>query len=924
MRTELTSYLAAVLLAFCSLAAAGNEPTEGEGQTPDTLHPISIADDMTITADSTEYEGQDITIDGASVIIDGSHHFQNLRLINGAMVTHAPGTRHPINLNITGTLALDATSKIDVSARGQLPSAEVGSYSGGSYGGSGGIDDNSTTNASYGSYLEQVDLGMGGRGYYNDERTRGGGAIKIVANRLALSGKILANGQHKYDHGTGSGGSIWLDVGILQGDEAGKAGIESNGGTDGAHRIGGGSGGRIAIYYASLERFDLTSQVSAKGTVSTFAQSGAAGTIYLKEKTSASDRLLIDNRGVDLSKAASVPLQGTLPSRVIIKNSKIEQVGEITVDRLEITDSIWEQNGHGLSVTTDYRFANSQFIHNGEFTLPGNNLVVDGYTYSLQNSATWDKVEVINGGVITTPAEVSVTLTANELIIDAGSRIDVSARGRLPSEAVGRRTGGSYGGSGGIHDNSTTNASYGSYLEPVDLGTGGRRYGDRRTRGGGAIKIVANRLALSGKIFANGQYADYHGTGSGGSIWLDVGTLQGDEAGKAGIESNGGAGNHAYGGGSGGRIAIYYASLERFDLTSQVSAKGAVSRNAQSGENGTIYTEQINMATAVVSTTAHGFISAVLDKFTVTFINKIEPTSFTVDDISLTGNGQTIPVSGIDKISGIEYRISFSAPLPDGQYELTIGPDILALNGRGMDQDGDGIEAEAEDDLFIARFQVDRTQPAAPTVHLPVAPKINQQASRQLTLSGERENNTAIVINSVERVAIGSGAWAVDIVLKERDNTLSIVAVDRAGNRSDAVELLLNVDTTPPVLGAFTPRGAIRQAPPRSITGIYRNRQWIGSQCQPHVGDPRWPTRIRKTDPGPCRGCGCYLHPLNPPVGRQLQCQIGAGGSARQPIAQCEPQFCAGLYTTNGSGPVGLPKNHSDQYPYPERHTGSL
>jgi hypothetical protein len=81
------------------------------------------------------------------------------------------------------------------------------------------------------------------------------------------------------------------------------------------------------------------------------------------------------------------------------------------------------------------------------------------------------------------------------------------------------------------------------------------------------VRITADTLQLDGTLLANGQNgANYNGGGSGGSIWLDVGTLQGSGS----IQANGGL--HANspgdsGDGGGGRVAVYYDDASGFDLT---------------------------------------------------------------------------------------------------------------------------------------------------------------------------------------------------------------------------------------------------------------------------------------------------------------------------------------------------------------------
>ncbi|MCP4996839.1 MAG: hypothetical protein GY934_24150, partial [Gammaproteobacteria bacterium] len=292
---------------------------------------------------------------------------------------------------------------------------------------------------------------------------------------------------------------------------------------------------------------------------------------------------------------------------------------------------------------------------------------------------------------------------------------------------------------------------------------------------------------------------------SGGSIWLDVGTLVGDAGGAARIQADGGSGSYIYGGGSGGRIAIYYAAVEDFDLESQVSAKGAVSYYGTNGEDGTIHTEQVDIATSIVSVSSQGLISNALDKIDVFFINTIDEGTFTAEDVSLILATQPIVISGISKISSVQYQIDISAPLVDGAYDLTIGPDIQAENGQGMDQDEDGTAGEALEDQYHAQFSIDTLAPSAPGVDVDIAPVVNIFSKRQVTLTGTREANTSIWINGVLKVVNGSEAWDSAVALQEGPNQITVTAKDLAGNASAPVQVLYDVDSVVPVITATLP-----------------------------------------------------------------------------------------------------------------------
>ncbi|WP_071873566.1 hypothetical protein, partial [Atopomonas hussainii] len=486
----------------------------------------------------------ELVVDGFTFELDRSGTWSKVRVINGGVITTpVASSSFTQGVSITADeVEVDASSRIDVSARGQLGNASIGNYSGGSYGGSGGIYSGGATNAPYGDFREPKDFGTGGRYSSNNIYTRGGGAIELRAGLLKLDGLILANGEHGYSYGSGSGGSLLLHAQTLQ--LGADARIEANGGGSNAsnsNAYGGGGGGRVALYYGEVTQGSLQEQVLAKGGLSQNTQPGAAGSIYLKNTTANSEELVYNNTGVPASAPMSLlDLTSGSPysGKVTLLNAVTQVKGDATFSAVSGT------NGR---LVGNYRNA-------------ANELVVDGFTFELDRSGTWSKVRVINGGVITTPFASSsftqgVSITADEIEVDATSRIDVSARGQLGNASIGNYTGGSHSGAGGVHQGSSTNAPYGNFREPKDFGTGGRYHSSYYTRGGGALELRAGLLKLEGLIQANGQQANGFGSGSGGSLLLHAQTLA--LGAGARIEANGGGSNasnsNAYGGGGGGR-----------------------------------------------------------------------------------------------------------------------------------------------------------------------------------------------------------------------------------------------------------------------------------------------------------------------------------------------------------------------------------
>ena len=744
-------------------------------------------------------DGGELVVDGYTLELDRNGTWSKVRVINGGVITA------PLNQSLVITadqIEVDASSRIDVSGRGALGTTELGTYTGGSYGGSGGTYNNSAANAPYGDFREPKDFGTGGRNG-GSAFTRGGGAIELQAQVLKLDGLIQANGQANNGSGSGSGGSLLLRVEQLV--LGAQARIEANGGGSGASATyGGGGGGRVALYYGELGQGTLATQVLARGGLSSYAQSGAAGTVYLKNTASEVEELVLNNTGV----------LGSAPSSLVDLRGEVTYGGKITLINVSATV-------RGDVASEQFQLTGSQLFRSdvGE----GGELIVDGYTLILGSSGTWSKVRVINGGVITTP-EASDTfnqgfvITADEIEVDASSKIDVSGKGLLPSAQVGSSCGGSHGGLGGRYGNCTTNAVYGDYLAPVTLGIGGRYSGTTgSSRGGGAIKLVTGSIKLHGQLLANGErgaYNLYSGGGAGGSIWVDTQVLQGSATTR--IQAQGGAGRTYGGPGGGGRIAIIYSGMQGIEVLSQISVAAGIKAagTTTAAQQGSLRLENRVVPTAVANADVGGLTNRAISKIVVDFINAIDAESLTPEVITLIGPNGPVPIQAVSAVNSVRYQLDLGAILGDGEYEFRVGPGIRSAQGRGMDQNGNGIEDEA-DDVFVRSFVVDRTPPEAPHVSSPlVAPAINALNQRKTTLQGVRSEESAILVNGVLRVALGAGSWTVaDHALNEGDNSLQVRARDAAGNLSPVTLLNFSVDSTAPSVQQNSHSGWIKDVP---------------------------------------------------------------------------------------------------------------
>jgi hypothetical protein len=278
----------------------------------------AVVSDDDMTAPSGSADGTVFLLDGARLAVyprddDQPREISGLAVYAGgqpqtgaafASVLSAPEVSssassvlfHPLNLRVTGTLAVGYGSSIDVSGDGLLGCDEsgcvtlpggsaAGDAAGGSHGGLGwfgspnrGWDRSDLTQSapSYGSLRAPMLPGGGGGAHGVFAGGRGGGVLRIDAEDAVvhLAGSLFANGRTG-DAGGGAGGSIWINARELRGHGAiaalGASGADAN-------RDGGGSGGRISVLVdGPADAEGIAARCTASG-----AGRGGAGTVYVE------------------------------------------------------------------------------------------------------------------------------------------------------------------------------------------------------------------------------------------------------------------------------------------------------------------------------------------------------------------------------------------------------------------------------------------------------------------------------------------------------------------------------------------------------------------------------------------------------------------------------------------------------------------
>ncbi|RIL05170.1 MAG: hypothetical protein DCC71_11320, partial [Proteobacteria bacterium] len=426
-----------------------------------------------------------------------------------------------------GSVAIDATSRIDVTGRGHLgggrsglgstahtagfaPGSQEGAS--GSHGGLGGHYASGLPNPVYGDARAPHELGSGGGSWAGNDGGDGGGRVVIVADALVVDGALRADGGASGGSaaGDGSGGSLDLRVGSLSGTGT----ISASGGTaNGSTRVGGG-GGRIAIRHGGSLAFPLAN-VRATGGDGYYGD-GGHGSVFVLAPGQTHGDYVVDGKGFTPPADSVVIPDGLVADNVILRDGVLAVATAITADTLRL------ESGATL-------------------------------THAPQR-------------------EQGLRIDVRELHVASGAAIDASARGYLggnragygeTAQTLGGAPGsgsgasGSHGGAGGQYSSSGPAPIYGDPRQPTHLGGGGGAWSGAGGDGGGALRIVASEsVTVDGAIRANGGISggSASGEGAGGSVWIETATI----GGAGTISADGGTrGGASHVGGGGGRVAIY-------------------------------------------------------------------------------------------------------------------------------------------------------------------------------------------------------------------------------------------------------------------------------------------------------------------------------------------------------------------------------
>jgi hypothetical protein len=610
----------------------------------------------------SSYAGQSLALGAGTFTVPSALSLASLTLLYGAKVTGVAA--QPLNLSVAGTLAAQCGSAIDMNflgyqgpsnyADGTAPPGVTPSHvnAGGSHGGSGTAWDSGSRAGDVfdGVYMPLLGGGSGtltapccGRHGGN-----GGGVINLAAGNLVLNGVLRARGEQRSPNpgvteASGAGGTVAVQATTMSGTGTIDASGEDYNGQ--SYAGGAGGGGRVALYVGSFQGFDPASQVKAWGgamlsSPTTVAYYAGPGTIFWKEGSAASGRLLVDS-GKDAGgndRAGSLTALPALGSGAVAGwtaaggNALLAAAAPFGNVWLGAWVALLDGGGNLLG-----EFLVSQVDGQGRLLLAGAGAVTGAVQY--QGEYRFDRIDLkssagltasdpiksgdveVYGAATRLPAQLATTnMTVNPgsvavagvggvvnltvsgtLTVPAGARIDVTAQGyQGPSNyADGTappgvspahlNAGGSHGGAGTAWDSSShAGAIYdGVYLPLLGGGSGtltapccGRHGGN----GGGVINLTAGTLQLDGVLRARGEQRALNpgvteASGAGGTVVVHAGTIAGAGSIDASGEDYNGQ-SYAGGAGGGGRVALYATTFQGFSPATQVKAWGGAMLSA--------------------------------------------------------------------------------------------------------------------------------------------------------------------------------------------------------------------------------------------------------------------------------------------------------------------------------------------------------
>ena len=208
-----------------------------------------------------------------------------------------------------------------------------------------------------------------------------------------------------------------------------------------------------------------------------------------------------------------------------------------------------------------------------------------------------------------------------------------------------------------------------------------------------------------------------------------------------------------------------------------------------------VYTGTVQVAPSGLLITTHSpknTVTGPVGEINVTFSREIEPDTFGITDIVLTGPDGTVGIDTIVQVDDFDYRIEFADQGTAGSYTISVGPDIETPAGQKMNQDGDGTAGEAGEDVYNGSFSIG-TSDLKIDSHDPSTPQSSEIDHVEVTFSQAIDEETF----AAEDVQITgpSGAISVSSVSKVSSKVYRINFPQQSSTGDYTVEIGPDIET---------------------------------------------------------------------------------------------------------------------------------
>ena len=340
-----------------------------------------------------------------------------------------------------------------------------------------------------------------------------------------------------------------------------------------------------------------------------------------------------------------------------------------------------------------------------------------------------------------------------DVTIESGAAINVSGKGFYSTKGPGEMSpadtkGASHGGTGNSGYSTytvTAKKCYGCIRRPVLPGSGGG-YNGSYGYGGGVLHLAATNgtLTVNGTISADGDTVSY-GSPSGGSIWLECGSL----AGRGGITAYSG---HAtsYSRGGGGRIAL------RQYAANDISA----------------YTGYIRAGRSTVDAASYNYANSVGSIYIENANDEEDRGELLVDAYNYNNGGRALSCRLDDVITDVAVPFGKVTVTRRGRLEIPAGVTLKVTKGISVTSNGDFHTADAggsveimpgEDGAFsieglVEAYNIYCTNSPGATISFAAGTELRNLENGNLAFTGTAEKPLALVPAGAE------GTWTINII----------------------------------------------------------------------------------------------------------------------------------------------------------------